>query len=244
MIRSEGIAEQVTPQVTGPRPPATMPLGRAVVLIGGICLLTVAFGLAVGYRFFWHKSTAPTRVQINLEEAKYMVKLNPKDANAWVDLGYAYFEAGDPAEARKNYRRALDLAPRNVWIHYFLGLVDFETKDYRQAETAFRQVAEAYPDNPLAFYMLGRTYYELGRYDQALAQADVISNRIDRTLADAYELRGLVFEKKGRKTRAIEEYKQALRLDPARDEARQGLRRLGVAERDIPAPPDGSPHRG
>lgn len=220
----------------------TMPLWRVLALMGGMLLLITITGIFAGYRFFWNRSTAPTRVQTNLANAETVVKQAPRNAAAWVDLGYAQFEAGNLGEARKSYEQALRLAPQNQWIHYFSGLVEFQDKQFPKAEAAFLKVVKAYPDNPLAYYMLGQTYYEMGRYDQALIQANLILEKIDPTLADVYELRGQIFEKKGQKAQAIADYKQALRLDPARTLARERLLRLGESERNLPAPPAANPH--
>ncbi len=240
MPDTEGIAEKLP--VKAQRRRKEVSLWGAAVIIGVIFLSAVGASILIGYEFFWNKSTAPTRIQVMLERAKYAVKQNPNDANAWVDLGYAHYEAGELAQARRSYQKALQLAPGNVWINYFLGLVEFQAGDYRQAETAFRKVTQVYRDNPLGRYMLARAYHQQGKDDQALAELNTIVERIDRSIADVYELRGQIYEKKGRKAPAIEEYRQALRLDPARTEPREGLRRLGVPERDIP-PPGSGPHR-
>lgn len=217
-------------------------LWQAWAIVAGVCLLTIILGLFVGYRFFWYKSTAPTRVQVELSQARYRVEQNPNDPNAWVDLGYAYFEAGDMTKARESYQKALQIAPRNTWINYFVGLVEFEAGDLRKAEAAFGKVIQAYPDNPLAYYMLGRTYFESGRYDKALETLNTLIDKVDRTVADAFELRGQVYEKKGQKDKAIADYKQALRLDPARHSIASRLRSLGVPEKDIPTMPGAAIH--
>ena len=66
--------------------------------------------------------------------AKEALRLNPTcSAELWNTYGDAYFELGFMPEARKAYRRALEINPRDVRAHYNLIWVLVQNKEYAAA---------------------------------------------------------------------------------------------------------------
>jgi tetratricopeptide (TPR) repeat protein len=66
---------------------------------------------------------------------------------------------------------------------------------------------------------------EQNRFGQALSECDA-AIRTDPTLAEAFNLRGIILEQLGRKAEAVSAYREALRLDPSFQEAEENLYEL------------------
>jgi DNA-binding transcriptional MerR regulator len=96
-------------------------------------------------------------------------------ADGWYALGNE-LEAGDPAEARAAYRRALEIDPKHADAHVNLGCLEHEAGQLREAERHYRTALGLRPGDPTAAFDLGVVLEDLGRlreactaYEQALA---------------------------------------------------------------------------
>jgi len=205
--------------------PARLGLAKAVALLAAEALTLVTLGLWVGYRFFWKHYPAPTRKQVQLEQAQAFVRRSPEDWRAWVNLGYAQYEAGYWEEAEKSYLEARKLSPDTAWIDYFLGLVYYQQGKLPKAAAAFSEVIKAYPDSLLPRYQLALVRYREGKNNQALGELDQVK-RLDPYLADAYTLTGKIYEAEGKRELARQNFLRALELNPLDEEARQALKKL------------------
>ncbi len=75
-------------------------------------------------------------------------------------------------------------------------------------------------------------FEESGDLVKALEECDT-AILIDPDLSDAYNLRGIIFEKLGQSRKAIRAYKKAAKIDPKSEEARQNIHDLeAVLEKD------------
>lgn len=205
--------------------PAKLSWAQAAALLAAEALVLIALGLWVGYRFFWKHYPAPTRKQVQLEQAQAAVQAAPEDWRAWVNLGYAQYEAGYHEEAEKSYLRARRLNPEAAWIDYFLGLVYYQQGRWPQAAQAFSKVIKAYPQSLLPRYQLALVRHREGKNEQALRELDEV-RRLDPYLADTYTLTGKVYEALGERELARQNLLRALELNPLDEEARSSLQRL------------------
>ena len=65
-----------------------------------------------------------------LEDAREAVKLDPKSADALVELGFAEMKLDDPRKASKDFTRATELDPRNTVAWRSLGELAMDRADY------------------------------------------------------------------------------------------------------------------
>jgi tetratricopeptide (TPR) repeat protein len=114
-----------------------------------------------------------------------------KLANLQAQLGDAYREAGDMAEAIEAYRKALDRCPKFHDIRHRLGIALREIGLPDRALAEFRRVLRSNPDFLDAAVQLGLTLYTLGRADRAVEQWKSVLER-DPERADARMYLGLV----------------------------------------------------
>ncbi len=82
-------------------------------------------------------------------------------ANAYTNIGIAYYNKGDMAKARENYEQALKLNPSFVYAHNEMGKLYMSTGRYGEAVTEFRQAVDGYPAYDEAYYNLGLAYMKL-----------------------------------------------------------------------------------
>jgi tetratricopeptide (TPR) repeat protein len=88
-------------------------------------------------------------------------------ANSHAGLGDLYFDAGAPAKAVEQFRRALDLRPRFHDIRNKLARALLQLGESNQAAAELRLVLESNPRFLAARMNLGLAYYRLGHIDRA-----------------------------------------------------------------------------
>jgi superkiller protein 3 len=82
-------------------------------------------------------------------------------ANAYTNIGIAYYNKGDMAKARENYEQALKLNPAFVYAHNELGKLYMSTGRYGEAVAEFQLAVQGYPTYDEAYYNLGLAYMKL-----------------------------------------------------------------------------------
>ena len=127
---------------------------------------------------------------------RLLVASDPKDFEAWTELGTAHFILRDAAEADKSYRAALALRPAFAPALVNLGKLRMAQNDFKGAIEVFARAAEAQPVNANAHHYLGEAYlYEV------LSEIRKKSEAIEYLNAAA--------------SKSVEHLNEALRLDPA-----------------------------
>lgn len=103
------------------------------------------------------------------------------------------------------------------------GNKDYEQQDFQRAEIQYR-TALADDDNSVkANYNLGNSLYQQKKYNQSRAQFDkIIQNKSvnDNDKAKAYYNIGKTYLGEKKTEKAVENFKEALKLNPSDDEAR------------------------
>ena len=84
-------------------------------------------------------------------ELSRAVKLDPRNADAYLMLGEVEFEDGNTREAVESYRRSAQLDPvANPKVHFLLGELYFKSRNFRLAAASLEQYLALVPDSPLA----------------------------------------------------------------------------------------------
>ncbi len=107
---------------------------------------------------------------------------HPGDAEPLAHLGLLEARQEHYAEAIRNYRKALALAPSMPGLQLNLGLAYFKKGDYREAIATFAPSLKANPDDERLTLLTGMSHYGLGEYTEATPFLKKAADRDDKNL--------------------------------------------------------------
>jgi tetratricopeptide (TPR) repeat protein len=187
----------------------------AVVGVGGFVVRGMFTGRA-------ESSTA----QADIQQWAQVVATNPGDANARLNLAYAYQLDKQYDRALSEYDKVLEQQPKDTAALYNKGVIYMTTGAAKKGEAALWEVLKVDPKHALAAKELGEYYAAQGHYKSLIAAVGPVVEA-QPTLADLQYLMGLAYEKTSKPDLAKERYALALKYAPDMQEAIDGLRRLG-----------------
>lgn len=150
------------------------------------------------------------------------VKFDPKDVDAFMQLGHAYQHLKRFPDAVSAYRQATTLRPDDLEAFLSLGDASMRVKDYDGATNAYRRATELDPTKAEAFKALGIAYRADKKYPdakQALGKARQI-NPVD---ADIYSHIGILELTQGNYLLAELSFRRAVLVNPKSTPAYIGL---------------------
>lgn len=169
-----------------------------------------------------------------LDEA---IRLDPENATAYHNRGYAYRQKGEYDKAIADYDKAIELAPEDAIAYRNRGIAYAEKGEYDKAIADYDEAIRLDPEDATAYYNRGDAYYAKDELDNAradLAKAvrldpeDAIFS-IDRNVPDSrnsayfwttygeeddYEERMRQLSDEEERNRNIAACTEAIRLDP------------------------------
>ncbi|HEV2234870.1 MAG TPA: tetratricopeptide repeat protein [Terriglobia bacterium] len=151
-----------------------------------------------------------------------VVKLQPDNASAWFNLGYAYTGLGQNEDAVKAYRKTLELQPDLFEARLNLGILLVEMKRPQEALEHLERAAALKPRNARVHLYYARALAAAGQTDAAVKQfQDTL--RIQPALAIAhFDLAQIDLQQKQfEEGRA--EFEKAASLDPKLAPAQLGM---------------------
>ena len=155
----------------------------------------------------------------------HLVTSDPKDFQAWTELGTVHLLRGDDGEAEKAYRRAVEERPAFALALLNLGRVLISRKKFEAAVEPLRKAVVAQPTSADANLLLGETYLQLKKGSKAVPHLNEAA-RLGRP--EAHLRLAALYNAAGLKDRAAAEYEQFLTKEPNHPD-REKLRRY-IAE--------------
>ena len=129
------------------------------------------------------------------------------------NLGNAYREAGDHAEAMLCFTKAIELNPKCAFAYSNRGTAYNRAGQLANALADYTKAIELDPQCAPAYSNRGTAYDRAGQLANALADyAKAIE--LDPRLAGAYFSRGTAYSKAGQLVNALADYTKAIELDP------------------------------
>ena len=98
---------------------------------------------------------SPTEVASKVDALKEIVKKDPKNLSAWVELGNLYFDSNQPQEAIKAYTEYLKIKPDNADVRTDLGIMYRNAGEIDKAIEEFKKAAQLDPKHVNSRYNLG-----------------------------------------------------------------------------------------
>ncbi|NWG05039.1 MAG: tetratricopeptide repeat protein [Syntrophaceae bacterium] len=90
-----------------------------------------------------------------IQTLKEMVKKDPKNLPAWVELGNLYFDTDQPKEAIEAYGQYLKAKPDNPDVRTDMGIMYRKLGQFDQAIEEFRRAAQSDPKHINSRYNMG-----------------------------------------------------------------------------------------
>ncbi len=154
------------------------------------------------------------RARRSLEQA---LKLDRDNYELLLFLGETTFNEGDPDAALGYFERVLREKPDQFEALVFSGVICHERGDFTRAEALLKRAIAEYPEAFLPHFSLGAVYASHGDLSRAVAYLER-AVELDAVPQALYVLGNCHYEM-GRATKAIFCLQEAVRLDPAFEEA-------------------------
>jgi cytochrome c-type biogenesis protein CcmH/NrfG len=101
------------------------------------------------------KGPDSVEVSAKIQSLKEIVKKDPKNLSAWVELGNLYFDSGQPKEAVEAYRQYLAVKPDNPDVRTDLGIMYRALGEFDRAIEEFKKAAQSDPKHANSRYNMG-----------------------------------------------------------------------------------------
>jgi cytochrome c-type biogenesis protein CcmH/NrfG len=96
--------------------------------------------------------------QVRITQMQQVVARDPRNVQAWIQLGNDYFDTRQPQKAIEAYARALEIRPNNPDVLTDQGVMYREVGQFDKAIENFRRANEADPKHVQSLYNLGVVY--------------------------------------------------------------------------------------
>jgi Tfp pilus assembly protein PilF len=110
------------------------------------------------------------------------IKLEPRSAEVYLNLGHAYLKLEKDRDAIKAFRESIKLNPAVAETHYGVGLASFRSGRFKEAADAFKKATTLSPKLAKAHYGLSLAYQELGMTHELMAEYRILET-LDASLA-------------------------------------------------------------
>ena len=172
------------------------------------------------------------RIRDAVTEAQEIITRDPNNLEARKLLGRIYLrglgdlQGGTQSQevlkrAIEQYEQIVRIEPKNADNHILLGRLYRLNNDLVKAEKEFKNAVELQPGSEEAVTMLAYLYNDEGDSKRAAATLNAVAEP-DRT-AKLYSALGYTYEQQHEYPKAVEAYRQAVKIDGDNLEARRGL---------------------
>jgi tetratricopeptide (TPR) repeat protein len=139
-----------------------------------------------------------------------VVGTDPKDFEAWTELGTGHFRQGNFGEAGKAFNQALKLKPDYELALLNMGKLQLAQKNYDRGVETLAKLTELQPRIAEAQFLLGEAYLQLKKGSKAVVCLNEALKLDPIGMADAHMRLGALYNAAGYKDRAAAEYEQFL----------------------------------
>lgn len=101
------------------------------------------------------------------DSAERLTELNPKEAKAFISLGWAYFNSGAIDKAIESYKRAIDLDPYLMIAYMDLALAYYGKGAINEAIDVYKHIEKMFFKDPFVYNILGHLFAENEQYKEA-----------------------------------------------------------------------------
>lgn len=146
---------------------------------------------------------------------------DPKDFQAWSELGTVYLIEQKAAEAEKAYASALDIRPKFFLALMNLGRLRMMQKNFEGAVAPLSVAVEVKPASAEANYYLGESYLQVKKGSKAVGYLNQALKLDPVGKADAHLRLATLYNAVGMKDKAALEYDEFLKKKPDHPDAKK-----------------------
>ncbi len=148
-----------------------------------------------------------------IEHFNKATQLMPEFAEAYIDLGFAYFSKGNLEIAIENYNKAIELDSQLARAYNYRGNVYQARNEIDRAIRDHNKAIELSPSDAIFYNNRGIGYGEKEEHDLAIKDFTK-AIELKQGFALSYNNRGAVYRSKGEYDLAIEDCNKAIKLKP------------------------------
>jgi len=163
-----------------------------------------------------------------IESFTKSIRFDQSQSNAYAGRGMAFDELGDHKDAVSDFTKAIQLSPHDSTSYRSRGHAKESMNDFKGAIEDYSQAIKLNPGDDFAYTFRGALENQLNQYQ--LAISDLTKGIGLNPSANKYLLRGRIYLDRNRPQDAIQDFNQALLLNP--DEA-LALRLRGQANASL-----------
>jgi len=181
-----------------------------------------------------------------INEFQQTLQLNPRNADAYYNLGASYYAVGKQAknqqwlkQSENLYRQAIALNDQHTEAHRGLASLLIETGQEQYAFDLLNAWKNRYPNSPEPTIELARLYQEYGDNRRA---TDLLADalRLDGQNVRALKAMGHIREVQGQTHLALDNYMRVLQLDNRQTDVAQRVAALQTQLASLPIDPSQS----
>lgn len=160
------------------------------------------------------ESTDQKRYDDSIATLKELVAADPKDFQAWTELGTVYLFKQSYDDSEKSYFRAIEEKPSFFLAQMNLGRLRFMRKDFEAAIQPLTEAVRLQPTSADANYYLGEAYLQLKKGSKAVAYLYEALKLDPVGRADIHLRLAALYNAAGMKDKAAAEYEAFLKKKP------------------------------
>jgi Tfp pilus assembly protein PilF len=148
------------------------------------------------------------------ELLKTIVVSDPKDFQAWTELGNVHLLQSKFADAEDDFLRAIDLRSNFFLALLNLGRAEFAQQKYEVAIDVLSRAAKLRPESAAANYFLGESYLQVKKGSLAVGYLKEALRLDPKNMAEVHLHLALLYNGAGMKDKAAAEYEAFLKKRP------------------------------
>ena len=141
------------------------------------------------------------------------IKKSPRKARPYVNLGFAYFDAGAYDKSLEVTQKGIQLDPKAGYAYLNLGLTYQKMGDVNQAIAMVKRSLEIDPTLDLAYSSLGRMYFDNGQYRES-EEAYRKFLEIHPYIPEAHNFLAIIYAAQKKFDKAVPEFEREIRINP------------------------------
>ena len=194
----------------------------------GLSLPAISYILARAYRSKGDaaRSTAYMKNFQQATSAESDRKEHKLEAERPIAQAQRQLEHGNTQAARILFEKALQVDPNQWEPHAYLAEMDLDASDLPSAYLHLQKLEEIDSESATGNFLMARYWFNKMDYDQARLYAEKV--KLSRPAnSEVRALLGGIYVQLGEKSKARQEYEEAVHLSPGRADLRQRLLQLG-----------------